>query len=248
MIHLRYKHTGERPYACTEPGCNKRFVQEHHMRKHAKTIHLSSIKVGIEEESTQSEMYDEIPDLLMEEVKSNQILLFPTEKLPVKRKASAMEGTLEGTIAPEKLQLEPSFICKWKKCNSSFNEMESLAIHICEHIKEQKFINKREKKKGFTCEWAGCARDKPFNSCYNLEHHIRYKHTGEKPYACSVMGCYSRFAQASDLKEHLRLHNNPIYDDKLPENHKKQRMQFEDEITERFLQNAQCPNDNLLMV
>jgi len=238
MIHLRYKHTSERPYACSEPGCDKRFVQEHHMKKHAKAIHLPSAKnITVTEEVNQSEIYaQEIPDLIMEEVRAAPV----SSALKKKRKMSETIEDLQ-TIAPEKLQersySEAPFQCRWKNCNATFSDMEAQANHISDaHIKVQKLLNRKEKKRGFACEWSSCTREKPFNSCYNLEHHIRYKHTGEKPYACSVTGCFSRFAQASDLREHLRLHSNPIH----PEDScKRMRISPEDELTERFLQNAQ---------
>jgi len=251
MIHLRYKHTGERPYACSEPGCDKRFVQEHHMKKHAKAIHLTSAKnnVTITEDVNQSEIYapeQEIPELIMEEVRN-----VPISNTSAKKKRKSPETLLEDlqTIVPEKLQeeisyTEANFQCRWKNCNATFNDMEAQANHIAEaHIKVQKLLNRKEKKRGFACEWTGCTREKPFNSCYNLEHHIRYKHTGEKPYACTVTGCFSRFAQASDLREHLRLHSNPVHPEE--SSCKKMRISPEEELTERFLQNTQPDNFHL---
>jgi len=242
MIHLRYKHTGERPYACSEPGCDKRFVQEHHMKKHAKAIHLPTAKnnMTVEDVNPPEICGQEIPDLIMEEVRT--VSVSNTKK---KRKISDTIEDLQ-TIAPEKLQecgYTANYQCKWKNCNATFIDIEAQSNHIAEaHIKIQKLLNRKEKKRGFACEWTGCTREKPFNSCYNLEHHIRYKHTGEKPYACTVTGCFSRFAQASDLREHLRLHSNPVHPE---EAFKKMRMSPEDELTERFLQNAQ--SDNLLL-
>jgi len=95
--------------------------------------------------------------------------------------------------------------CKWGMCNLNYNTVEELGQHISEHIKMQKAVNRREKRSGYVCEWDGCSRNKkPFKGCYNLEHHIRYQHTGEKPFACPKGWCDSKFAQHSDLKEHLR--------------------------------------------
>lgn len=39
VTHLRYKHTHFKPFACTQQGCDKRFVQLHQMKKHSKTPH-----------------------------------------------------------------------------------------------------------------------------------------------------------------------------------------------------------------
>eukprot|EP01133_Synstelium_polycarpum_P012022 gene12022-14062_t len=93
------------------------------------------------------------------------------------------------------------FACKWGDCHDvMFDTLKDLGEHIAEHIKNQK-----GKKSESLCEWAGCNRsDKPLKSAYNLIHHVRYKHTGEKPFSCDFPECDSRFVQLSDLNEHKR--------------------------------------------
>eukprot|EP01103_Thecamoeba_quadrilineata_P007377 TRINITY_DN17263_c0_g1_i1.p1 TRINITY_DN17263_c0_g1~~TRINITY_DN17263_c0_g1_i1.p1 ORF type:complete len:562 (-),score=67.95 TRINITY_DN17263_c0_g1_i1:33-1718(-) len=110
----------------------------------------------------------------------------------------------EGGIVPQTTS------CRWSVCTITFTTVEELGSHLTEHIRAQKLLNRKEKRSGYVCEWIGCQRGRrPFKGCYNLEHHLRYQHTGEKPFPCPKGECDSRFAQQSDLKEHLRnIHND----------------------------------------
>ena len=96
--------------------------------------------------------------------------------------------------------------CAWEGCGKQFESLSLLGSHIFEtHVLEQKQSNRKLKTSGYHCRWEGCPRpQKPFKGCYNLEHHLRYQHTKEKPYSCHKAGCLSSFSQQSDLKEHLR--------------------------------------------
>ncbi|KYR00818.1 hypothetical protein DLAC_11531 [Tieghemostelium lacteum] len=93
------------------------------------------------------------------------------------------------------------FECKWGDCKGVvFEKLSDLGDHLSDHVKNQK-----GKKSESHCEWNGCTRgDKPLKSAYNLIHHLRYKHTGEKPFHCDYPDCDSRFVQLSDLNEHKR--------------------------------------------
>ena len=95
------------------------------------------------------------------------------------------------------------YICKWQDCeNAGFASLADVGVHIrAIHIADQKQENRIYKMRGSRCFWRGCDRswDAPFNSFYNLEMHIRYLHTGERPFACEHPGCSWSFCQASDL-------------------------------------------------
>lgn len=96
--------------------------------------------------------------------------------------------------------------CKWDDCNESFASLSMLGCHLTDHIKQQKTQNRSNKRSGYLCKWKDCKRTTPFKGCYNLEHHLRYQHTGEKPFQCKY--CSSSFAQRSDMTEHLyNIHN-----------------------------------------
>jgi len=97
-------------------------------------------------------------------------------------------------------------ICKWDECFKEFTSLKDLGQHLRSHIEKQKDTNRQSKKSGYVCKWENCSRTNPFKGCYNLEHHLRYQHTGERPFQCN--SCTSSFAQRSDLTEHLQnIHN-----------------------------------------
>ncbi|KAI9248596.1 hypothetical protein BY458DRAFT_483591 [Sporodiniella umbellata] len=49
---------------------------------------------------------------------------------------------------------------------------------------------------------------KPFSRPSALKTHS-YTHTGEKPHACDKLGCGRRFTVISNLRRHLRVHQQP---------------------------------------
>ena len=52
----------------------------------------------------------------------------------------------------------------------------------------------------FNCEFCG----KEFRAKYGLTHHLRTRHTGEKPFECET--CGKRFSGSGDLRRHERVH------------------------------------------
>ena len=94
--------------------------------------------------------------------------------------------------------------CNWDGCGINFTSVSELGTHVYDnHVTEQKKDNRRHKKSGATCMWDKCERVANFTSFYNLVHHIRFKHTGERPHICNV--CPSRFCQKTDLSAHKTL-------------------------------------------
>ena len=110
-----------------------------------------------------------------------------------------------------------SYSCQWEDCNRKFETVGELGDHVRLHIAAQKKENRRNKTRGFYCKWRNCNREKAFKGLYNLDHHLRYQHTGEKPYSCEK--CPSVFGQESDLKEHLI----KIHQEKVPSKPRKSR-------------------------
>jgi len=101
------------------------------------------------------------------------------------------------------------YSCQWEECNCKFETVGALGDHVRLHIAAQKKENRRNKTRGFYCKWRNCNREKAFKGLYNLDHHLRYQHTGEKPYSCQK--CASVFGQESDLKEHLiKIHQESV--------------------------------------
>lgn len=97
------------------------------------------------------------------------------------------------------------YACEWDDCVRSFSDRTTLANHVHDdHIVPHKEHNKKNKLKGCRCLWRTCGYIKSFRSFYNLEMHIGFKHTRNKPYACDE--CEWRFVQRSDLESHMSIH------------------------------------------
>ncbi|KAJ1858126.1 hypothetical protein GGH12_001726 [Coemansia sp. RSA 1822] len=64
--------------------------------------------------------------------------------------------------------------------------------------------SKASKKTRYQCE--ECS--KFFTRPSSLATH-RFTHTGEKPHECTFLGCSKRFSVVSNLRRHMRLHQNP---------------------------------------
>jgi hypothetical protein len=121
-----------------------------------------------------------------------------TPSPPSKRRRANEFQALEGELSAH--PVVEGAVCRWLECKAVFSSLKELGLHIREHLKHQKAINRKAKTCGYVCKWEGCSRQTPFKGCYNLEHHLRYQHTGEKPFECDT--CSSCFAQRSDLLEH----------------------------------------------
>jgi uncharacterized C2H2 Zn-finger protein len=95
-------------------------------------------------------------------------------------------------------------ICLWNGCGQQFADVTELGVHLNLHVNQNRATPQHRIRP--PCLWQGCERgvDNPLKSAYNLVHHLRYHHTGEKPFRCPREGCESAFVQQSDLKDHLR--------------------------------------------
>ena len=100
---------------------------------------------------------------------------------------------------------EQSFPCKWQDCTATLASLELLDAHVAEHFQNMKKENKASMRKGYRCLWSQCeSGQRTFRGVYNLEHHVRFHHTGYRPHRCPEEGCEARFVQLSDVKYHAQ--------------------------------------------
>lgn len=92
-----------------------------------------------------------------------------------------------------------SCACHWNDCTFVGNNISDLPEHVTqEHIKKQKTP---------ACEWRGCPRkDITLASRFALISHVR-KHTGERPFKCSVQSCGKTFTRSDALSKHTKVHH-----------------------------------------
>lgn len=90
-----------------------------------------------------------------------------------------------------------SLSCRWDGCSQSFEAIELLAGHLdADHVKASTEHN---------CRWENCNPEKHYPNRFSLITHLR-KHTGEKPFGCTV--CGKSFTRSDALNKHSKLHSN----------------------------------------
>ncbi|KAK2581957.1 hypothetical protein KPH14_002398 [Odynerus spinipes] len=107
--------------------------------------------------------------------------------------------------APQKnrSQSGDSGICRWDKCEASFESSTGLLEHL-----QAAHINTQTGGDNFVCHWLGC-KVQGRSSCSRrwLERHV-LSHGGNKPFRCIVDGCGSRFSSQTTLERHVNGHFN----------------------------------------
>ncbi|XP_024887075.1 zinc finger protein jing-like [Temnothorax curvispinosus] len=107
--------------------------------------------------------------------------------------------------APEKdrPQATDSGICRWDKCEASFESVGGLLEHL-----QAAHINTQTGGDNFVCHWQGC-KVQGRTSCSRrwLERHV-LSHGGNKPFRCIVDGCGCRFSSQTALERHVNGHFN----------------------------------------
>ncbi|XP_023289215.1 zinc finger protein jing homolog, partial [Orussus abietinus] len=100
-------------------------------------------------------------------------------------------------------QTSDSGICRWDKCEASFESSSGLLEHL-----QAAHINTQTGGDNFICHWQGC-KVQGRTSCSRrwLERHV-LSHGGNKPFRCIVDGCGSRFSSQTALERHVNGHFN----------------------------------------
>ncbi|KAJ1624649.1 hypothetical protein T492DRAFT_1124289 [Pavlovales sp. CCMP2436] len=152
-------HSGERPYACDEPGCDFRASTTGSLKAHKRT-HSG-----------------ELP-------------------YPCDEPGCTYRTTTAGSLTTHKCTHsgERPFPCDEPGCSFSATTASNLKTHKRNHSGERPY----------SCDEPGCEYQAA--EARNLVGHKR-THSGERPYACDEPGCEYRAAEAGNLASHKRTHS-----------------------------------------
>ncbi|KAM9976121.1 hypothetical protein ACTFIR_009962 [Dictyostelium discoideum] len=94
--------------------------------------------------------------------------------------------------------------CYWNDCKDEpkkiFDNLFELGEHIDEHVNSLTMTQLK-------CKWKDCqASQNTFYNKYSLINHIRYRHTGIKPFTCRDNNCRKAFVRKADLDSHESSH------------------------------------------
>jgi hypothetical protein len=190
------KHTGEKPYKCTHPGCGNAFTDggnlAKHMRTHTGEKPYKCTHPGCDKAFTQI-------------VNRDTHMRTHTGEKPYKCTHPGCDYacTTSGTLVNHMRMHtgEKPHKCTHPGCDKAFTQIVNLVTHMRTHTGE----------KPYKCTHPGCG--KAFAGSGQLANHAR-THTGEKPYVCDVCKAkneHQAFVQISNLHVHMRRHHNAEY-------------------------------------
>lgn len=206
LSHLKRNmliHTGEKPHACA--SCTKRFRNRWHLQRHL-IIHINKDSVQctvclkicatkeeklIHESMCKRRRYEcflcqaystpYITKLKRHMLVHSEERLFKCDECLMNFKLKfSLDRHMKTHNRPSKPQCSVCARNFWKQSEKEAHEMNCVRRRYECYLCSSYMINKKQ----------------------HLQYHIRTKHTGERPYKCSV--CAKRYPRKSDFKRHIK--------------------------------------------
>ncbi|XP_054167594.1 zinc finger protein 91-like [Oppia nitens] len=220
-IHLRVKHTNDRPFKCDK--CDKTFPFQQYLKNHQKSVHTTVRKVY-------NCRYDGC-DKQFRLVNSLKEHHLRHENRLERRFKCDVDGCDKSFYRKSQINTHKTYIhsderplpCEWPGCDKRFKFIRELNNHRERHTgvrnyrcdregcnksyaaKSGLFIHKQTHIKPFVCSWPAC--EARFECNYKLTDHS-YEHQGLKPHKCHFQGCVCSYSSRVSLRHHLKLKHN----------------------------------------
>ncbi|KAI9033753.1 hypothetical protein CLU79DRAFT_830119 [Phycomyces nitens] len=206
-------HTGQRPFVCTHPGCDKTYRASKHLTVHARTHqdpiykcsypgcsqaysishHLKRHELKHKDTFSIKCTWPECTAVFEKKHQLRSHMSTHTHKLPW---PCDVENCDASFIVPSKLKKhkltihsdKPRYLCSLDECECAFANWTEL----CNHMRE---------KHPKICSECG----KEFNRQSRLNQHYKNKHAEREPVPCTYSGCERVFSSTKVLNMHINL-------------------------------------------
>ncbi|XP_054166041.1 zinc finger protein 195-like [Oppia nitens] len=170
---------------CDWPGCDKTFIQMHHLKEHLNNAHME-LKDFICEWPGCEEKFIKPHKLKYHIMKQH------TNEKPYKCDECSYSALFKAVLKRHQRihATEKALICDWPGCDFKTNHEHVLKTHKFKHSGQ----------KPFKCSWPSC--DWSFRQKHHLKAHM-LKHTGERPVVCEEPTCDRRFTSRQAMRFHL---------------------------------------------